>query len=84
MDVDNCCSLLDQSSGAVPSSPILESIAGDFNFYVFRLDSTTKTKTKTTTATTRTKTTTTSKRSVICISIKIGTNLAEVLSIIVF
>ena len=32
IDVDNCCSLLDQSSGAVPSSPKPESIAGDFNF----------------------------------------------------
>ena len=32
IDVDNCCSLLDQFLGDVPSSPNLESIAGDFNF----------------------------------------------------
>lgn len=67
IDVDNGCSLLDQSSDAMPSSPVLETIAGDFNFYIFRLDSTIRTKAITTTTTT-----TTTKRGVICISIRLG------------
>ena len=68
IDVDICFSLLDEYSGAVPSSPIPESIAGDFNFYISRLDSTTRTKTTTTT------TTTAKSRSVFCISIKMETS----------
>ena len=47
IDVDICCSLLDQSSDTMPSSLILETIAGDFNVYIFRLDSTQRTKTTT-------------------------------------